>query len=248
MGLICVSFKFTFAFLGFLTCAGFANANPTSTVRKVDETTLRLEGPIFSPMLEQLKTVLSPKISTFEVDSEGGDTATAIEIAEIMMSRKIDLIVDGICASSCANYLFVAAEKKTVNKGSVVGWHGGYSNAASVIKEDLSDILRRHALLKREQLLYLKKGVSIELIVYSAYLTNYKIVNDASGRKIKQREFDLWVPNKKTLESLGVKHLDMQSNFANAADVEAALAKHGAVDQKVFTGALHAYLPIFYKD
>ncbi len=225
----------------------FAHAKPELLVRKIDEKTLRLEGAIFEPMVEQIKALFSSSITTFEVDSEGGDTAAALEIAELMMSRKIDLVVDGLCVSSCANYLFVAAERKLVKPGSVVGWHGGYSNARSVLKEDLADVLRRHSLLKREQSLYLNKGVSIELIVYSAYLTNYKMINDSSGKKIRQSEFDLWVPDKKTLESLGVKKLNMLTNFTSAGEVEAALVKLG-VDQKVFVGSLHSYLPILYRD
>jgi hypothetical protein len=108
--------------------------------------------------------------------------------------------------------------------------------------------MRRHALLKREQLIYLKKGVSLELIVYSAYLTNAKFSVDSVGQTIRQREFDLWVPTKNTLESLGVKNLTIESDFLNAAAAESALAKHGADNVKVFAGLVHSYLPVMYRD
>lgn len=94
----------------------------------------------------------------------------------------------------------------------------------------------------------MKKGVSIDLIIYSAFLTNAKFSVDSAGQTIRQREFDLWVPNKNTLELLGVKNLTMESDFLNAAAVESALAKHGADNVKVFAGLVHSYLPIMYRD
>jgi hypothetical protein len=225
-----------------------AFSNPKFSIVRVDSKTLKISGPILEPMFRQLNDVLTPETSIIQIDSEGGDTAEALNIAELMMARKMGLVVDGVCLSSCANYLFVAAETRKVLSGSVVGWHGGYSNAKTVLKEDLVDVMRRHALLKREQLIYLKKGVSIELIIYSAYLTNAKFSVDSVGQTIRQREFDLWVPTKNTLESLGVKNLTMESDFLNAAAVESALAKHGADNVKVFAGLVHSYLPVMYRD
>jgi hypothetical protein len=225
-----------------------AFSNPKFSIVRIDSKTIKISGPILEPMFRHINDVLTPQTSTIRIDSEGGDTAEALNIAELMMARKMGLVVDGVCLSSCANYLFVAAETRKVLSGSVVGWHGGYSNAKTVLKEDLVDVMRRHALLKREQLIYLKKGVSLDLIIYSAYLTNANFSVDSVGQTIRQREFDLWVPTKNTLESLGVKNLTMESDFLNAAAVESALAKHGADNVKVFAGLVHSYLPVMYRD
>jgi hypothetical protein len=228
-----------------------AFSNPKFSIVRIDSKTIKISGPILEPMFRHINDVLTPETSIIQLAPEGVDTPEAskvADIAELMMARKMGLVVDGVCLSSCANYLFVAAETRKVLSGSVVGWHGGYSNAKTVLKEDLVDVMRRHALLKREQLIYLKKGVSLDLIIYSAYLTNANFSVDSVGQTIRQREFDLWVPTKNTLESLGVKNLTMESDFLNAAAVESALAKHGADNVKVFAGLVHSYLPVMYRD
>lgn len=125
--------------------------NPKFSIVRIDAKTLKISGPIFESMFRHINDVLTPQTSIIQIDSEGGDTAEALNIAELMKARKIELVVDGVCLSSCANYLFVAAETRKILSGSVVGWHGGYSNAKTVFKEDLVDVIRRHALLKREQ-------------------------------------------------------------------------------------------------
>jgi hypothetical protein len=37
--------------------------------------------------------------------------------------KRLDVVVDGVCASSCANYIFCAAKTKTIKHG-FVGFHG----------------------------------------------------------------------------------------------------------------------------
>lgn len=61
------------------------------------------------------------------VNSSGGSAIGALNIAEELIGKDVTIIVDKICASSCANYLFVAAEKKIVLHDALVIWHGGPS-------------------------------------------------------------------------------------------------------------------------
>jgi hypothetical protein len=98
-----------------------AFSNPKFLIVRVDSKTLKISGPILEPMFRHINDVLTPETSIIQIDSEGGDTAEALNIAELMMARKMGLVVDGVCLSSCANYLFVAAETRKVLSGSVVG-------------------------------------------------------------------------------------------------------------------------------
>jgi hypothetical protein len=58
------------------------------------------------------------------VSSPGGSVASALDMVEHMGIDRQTLVVDGLCASSCANYLFLAARWKIVPEESLVGWHG----------------------------------------------------------------------------------------------------------------------------
>lgn len=66
----------------------------------------------------------SPPIRWVIVDSPGGAVESALDMAELMRARGMSIYVRGLCASSCANYLFVAAKLKVLGPDAIVGWHG----------------------------------------------------------------------------------------------------------------------------
>jgi hypothetical protein len=64
------------------------------------------------------------------IDSGGGDVAAAIELADWVHARQLDITVTGVCLSSCANYVFPAARNKAIRPGAIVAWHGNYHHLA----------------------------------------------------------------------------------------------------------------------
>jgi hypothetical protein len=64
------------------------------------------------------------------IDSAGGDVAAAIDLADWVHARQLDIAVTGVCLSSCANYVFPAARQKEIRPGAVVAWHGNYHHLA----------------------------------------------------------------------------------------------------------------------
>lgn len=63
-------------------------------------------------------------IDTLVVDSGGGEIVTGMDFGYWALERGLNVMVDGVCLSSCANYVFTAGRSKTILPGSVVGWHG----------------------------------------------------------------------------------------------------------------------------
>lgn len=59
------------------------------------------------------------------IDSGGGDMASAMRLGQYMWRNNIPIEVLDICMSSCANYLFLAASEKILNRNSLVVYHGG---------------------------------------------------------------------------------------------------------------------------
>lgn len=64
------------------------------------------------------------QITTIRVNSGGGITDEAMKIGLWIFDHKLDVVVDEICFSSCANYIFTAGKKKIIEKDAIVGWHG----------------------------------------------------------------------------------------------------------------------------
>ena len=110
------------------------------------------------------------------VSSGGGYVDAALDIAEQIVSRQLDIEISSLCASSCANYLFVAGNKKYILPGAIVIWHGGadqkdfreyreckravstFTGSKREVNEKSIEASRLNA--ERERALYAQVGVS----------------------------------------------------------------------------------------
>lgn len=68
------------------------------------------------------------KPTRLAISSGGGNVDLGMDLGEFVLRYKLDIEVTGLCFSSCANYVFVAGERKFIGPKAVIGWHG---NAAS---------------------------------------------------------------------------------------------------------------------
>ncbi len=175
---------------------------------KVDAETLRFEGYIETSDIDGFNNLIDDGITTIIVTSGGGDTLAALPIAETIQRRQLDIIVEGICASSCADYFFIAAHEKTVLPGSLVMWHGGLISTLRHESREMRDYMRRAGMepeqiegqlqtwregAAREGALYQKAGVDMALLDYSTVAT--------------ERTYDFWAPPPDTLKRLGVGNI-----------------------------------------
>lgn len=70
------------------------------------------------------KAGLDPPVTTLLIDSAGGEIVIGMEFGTWVYDRKLDVIVERACLSSCANYVFTAGRHKEIKPGAVVAWHG----------------------------------------------------------------------------------------------------------------------------
>lgn len=113
-------------------------ANNVASVRVDGVRGLCLSGEINLVMAAQVKQVWSPDFDILIVDLLGGDVMSTLEIVEYFGIGKYDIIVSGNCISSCANWLFPAADEKYILRGAILGWHGGIYRT----KEEYIQIIR----------------------------------------------------------------------------------------------------------
>ena len=72
-------------------------------------------------------------IKTIQLNSGGGDIETADYMSDIIIDYELDTNVIGSCESACTK-LLIAGEKRTVQKGSWVGFHQSAWDAVSMKK------------------------------------------------------------------------------------------------------------------
>lgn len=102
---------------------------------------------------DALAILRTQAIHKIVISSMGGDVDAALDIADEILARGIDVYVEGPCFSSCANYIFPAARHKYVARDGVVAWHG-----APRVKPDSRPKIQR--IVERHQHFFATIGVA----------------------------------------------------------------------------------------
>lgn len=85
----------------------------------------RFDGLITPQSVEAfLGGVQGRRVPALAIRSPGGELISAMRFGEWVRDQRLALRVEGRCGSACANYVFTAAERKTIAPGAVVYWHG----------------------------------------------------------------------------------------------------------------------------
>jgi len=128
----------------FLFCVApvFAEAemNPTSDVAAiaVDGGTVTFAGKITAENIERfLAAVKGKNVSELIIASSGGEINAGMKMGEWVFDNGVDIVVERMCMSSCANYVFTAGHRKTINSNSIVAWHGSILQERGLSDEDV---------------------------------------------------------------------------------------------------------------
>ena len=94
----------------------------------VEGDTLTFNGAISESSWRELSALAASGatrgVTRMVVTSDGGETIAGRRIARWVRNNIDTLEIDGICFSSCANYIFPAAPRKIIRQDAFVGWHG----------------------------------------------------------------------------------------------------------------------------
>lgn len=103
-----------------LTVAGGKEA-----IISIEGTTVTYRGPITEENTQLFLDLVKGKdLKTLVITSGGGDINTGMDMGRWIFENKVDVVVEGMCMSSCANYIFTAGKKKLIRPGAIVAWHG----------------------------------------------------------------------------------------------------------------------------
>lgn len=92
--------------------------------KRIDAHTLQFVGDIVPETERDFFLALDDGITTLVVTSTGGQLRPAVNIGLTIADRGLTVRVQGYCLSSCANYFFLAAERKIIAPGGLIGFHG----------------------------------------------------------------------------------------------------------------------------
>ena len=193
---------------------------------------ITLYGSIDSFIATEFEKITSRDRAVKEVfvDLHGGEIHSAIKIARILRKNKMVLTVDGRCFSACANFLFMAAERKKVMKNSLIGihdyavllttengkeWITGNEIASTLKNSRYTEEVKENKLLRHEIAeFYNELGIKEHLFAaFDNYVSNRKRAFDTQNIKSQEStdtcpSYDFWILNKDQLESIGAHGIE----------------------------------------
>ncbi len=99
-------------------------APDVSGVKRTGEQEISYFGPIDPDRVEQFKSMYRPG-DRLRIQSTGGHLQAGMDFGNFITTNRIDVEVADYCISSCANYVFLAGQRKILNQTSLVIFHGG---------------------------------------------------------------------------------------------------------------------------
>ena len=144
----------------------------------------------------------NPQITTVQLNSAGGLQADAYEISDLIIDFDLDTHVNGVCHSSCT-ILFLAGNKRTVERGSTLGFHQLHWPAESqrvyydyYLGTDWND--------EFEYAEWLYNDAQATILLDMEYLLERGVEPSFAIKTLQADSYDMWIPRRKELLNAGV--------------------------------------------
>lgn len=181
---------------GLLSSCGLVLRSPPSLWERVDAQTLMFSGGIDSRTDEAFLEAVTSETTRLIVNTTGGNVESALIVGDYIFKYQLDLEVREVCGSSCANYWFTAASKKTVPRGAYVGFHG-----------DVGSSLPYWEKLTEDHLAAVQKVIDKEAAFYKRIKLDSRIFAFSAAFAVHHKA--IWAASPAELACVGVNDLEM---------------------------------------
>lgn len=186
----------------------------------VSGTTLVFDGPISGDsVLEALRVVRNSgaDIEKIRITSPGGDVPSGIELGYFVKENNLEVEVDTLCFSACANYVIPAARRVLINDGSLIGWHGGPRQSDEIWKamapsSDKDDLMKFVARLRE------KEEAFFEYINVDPDITVYGLTSSKECQLTK--EIQGWYYSTNDMAKMGVPNVVIDGELASSIEYQ----------------------------
>ena len=95
--------------------------NPPAVTRMTRDM-ITIEGAVTPEVAAKFAALQDQDVRTLAIYSSGGDPPSARAVGRVVHQRHLDVTVIGVCAGTCAKYIFPAGAQRVVAPGSVVAF------------------------------------------------------------------------------------------------------------------------------
>lgn len=142
-------------------------------------------------------------IKEIELNSAGGDVEAAFYMADLIIDYELDTNVNGTCESACT-LMLLAGERRTVERGSWVGFHQSYWDAPYI-----QGYFERNKDTKGwsnafEFASWMYEDTQREVLRNLQYFVERGVDAGFAIKTMKATSDDMWYPRRRELEAAGV--------------------------------------------
>ncbi|PHJ40575.1 hypothetical protein AK966_08375 [Vibrio sp. PID23_8] len=182
--------------------------------------TLNFDGPISGDsVLEALRVVRNSgaEIEKLRITSPGGDVLSGIELGYFVKENNLDIEVDTLCFSACANYVIPAAKTVLIKNGSLIGWHGGPRQSDEIWKA-MAPSGDKEGLMKFVARLREKEDAFFKYIDVDPDITVYGQTSSKKCQLIKETHG--WYYSTRDLAKMGVPNVVINGELASSIEYQ----------------------------
>ena len=155
-------FKLLWSFI-LIVSLSFVPAQGGETTVDLNENTVIYHGKLSPSANQKLLSILKngkSKVEWLSITSEGGEINHGMDLGDIVHDYDLKLEVNEYCLSSCANYVFSAANHHRISNHAVIGFHGGTTGMEKEITSFIDALPEEERELTKQNLeKYMKSAV-----------------------------------------------------------------------------------------
>jgi hypothetical protein len=193
---------------------------------RANASTLVMKGHIERAEFARFSARFDDRVRRLIVTSEGGVEFQALQIAEVLARRGVDVYVLGCCLSACANFIFAGGRQRLLIGDAIVGYHG--SEISELLDEDRfrTNLAKRlpsdgaawklawvRRLGERAQAMYQHQGASTKILDLSGCVVSrsgenwekFKGDEDTGGTEVRSGStIRMWIPSRAQFAAHGI--------------------------------------------
>ena len=155
--------------------------------------------------VDELESLLkfNTNITKIELNSGGGIIEAAVFMADLIIDFELDTNVNGTCESACT-LIFLGGEKRTVERGSWLGFHQSYWDASYI--QDFYEQNQNDSgwTTPFDFASWLYEDTQQEVLRNLEYFVERGVDARFAIKTMRATSNDMWYPRRKELEAAGV--------------------------------------------
>lgn len=198
----------------YLSCV---SAQGSETTVNLKENTVIYHGKLSPSANQKLLSILKngkSKVEWLSITSEGGEINHGMDLGDIVHDYDLKLEVNEYCLSSCANYVFSAANHHRISNHAVIGFHGGTTGMEKEIISFIDAMPEEERESTKQNLeKYMKSAVIRERKFFEKISVDQEITTLGQSSEYKKfaekEDFVGWYYSLEGLATLGVSNIDV---------------------------------------